>query len=200
MIQRFGNILKILFGLMIVLTAIIGYHNSLEYLYELTFLSNFMGGLVLLTDGILNCIFNRQIPIIIFQMLIVVTNVVFCTSILTLFGFHTFNFSGPFFFLHTINPIIFLLLYLFITRLEIKSKKEYLIRIFVSPIIIMVYLMFDFIRYCITGNLIYGLISTENLTVISVPLIGIGFYLLIAFMAYGLQELKLFIQKCDTHK
>lgn len=198
MIRRFSYILKIFFGLMIVLTAIIAYRNSFDHLYELTFLSNSTCGLVLLTDGILNCVLNKRIPVIIFQALIVVTNVVFCTCVLTLLGLHTFNFSGAFFFLHAINPPVFLLLYLFTTRLEIKSKKEYMIRIFASPAIIMGYLLFDIIRYCVTGNLVYGLISPEYLTVVSVPLIGIVFYFLMAFMAYGLQELKLFVQKkCD---
>ncbi|MDE6744574.1 MAG: hypothetical protein K2J95_11900 [Lachnospiraceae bacterium] len=200
MIHRFKCILKIFFGLMIVLTAIIAYRNSFDHLYELTFLSSFTCGLVFLTDGILNCVLSKKIPTIIFQALIVATNVVFCTCIWTLLGLHTFNFSGAFSFLHAINPPVFLLLYLFTTRLEIRSKKEYLIRIFASPVIIMGYLLFDIIRYCVTGNLVYGLISTEHLTVVSVLLIGIGFYFLMAFMAYGLQELKLFIQKkCDAH-
>lgn len=198
---KFRYILKIVFGLMIILTAIIAYHNAFELLYELTFLSNFSCGLALLTDGILNCVWNKRIPTFIYQGLTIAINVVFCTCIWTLFGLHTFNFSGAFFFLHAINPLVFLLLYLFTTRLEIKSTREYIIRIFASPVIIMGYLLFDFIRYCVTRNLVYGLIPTEYLTVVSVPLIGIGFYLLMAFMAYGLQSLKLFIQKkfdtCD---
>ena len=40
----------------------------------------------------------------------------------------------------------------------------------------------------------YGLISTERITIISAMLIGIGFYLLMAFMSYGLIDLKLYVQ------
>ena len=105
--------------------------------------------------------------------------------------------------MHGINPVIFLVLYLFSTNLIIKDKRDYIRRIFIAPIMIMTYLLFDFIRYVVTGKLVYGLIATENLNYISVPLIGVVFYLLMAFMSYGLLDLKLFIQKkiiscCDV--
>ena len=44
-------------------------------------------------------------------------------------------------------------------------------------------------------ELVYGLINEESLNAVSVPLIGIGFYLLMAFMSYGLLDLKLYVQK-----
>ena len=47
------NFIKIFVGIAILATAIIGYGNSLEYLYELTFLSNLIGGVVLLLDGMI---------------------------------------------------------------------------------------------------------------------------------------------------
>lgn len=62
----------------------------------------------------------------------------------------------------------------------------------------MTYLIFDFIRYVVTGKLVYGLIATENINYVSVLLIGVIFYLLMAFMSYGLLDFKLFVQKKIT--
>lgn len=63
---------------------------------------------------------------------------------------------------------------------------------------VMTYLIFDFIRYVVTGKLVYGLIATENINYVSVLLIGVIFYLLMAFMSYGLLDFKLFVQKKIT--
>lgn len=189
------NTIKTFIGIMIIVTAIIGYHNSLEYLYELTFISNFICGLTLLSDWIINCICKKNIPIIIYQMIVLCTNVVFFSCIFSLFGWHNFNFKGAFFFLHTINPLSFLVIYLLFIKLNIKDKVNYIKLILISPLLIMGYLLFDYIRFLIKGHLVYGFVSDEILTIISVPMIGIGFYLLMAFMSYGLLDLKLYVQK-----
>lgn len=189
------NIIKILIGITAILSAIIGYRNSLDHFYELTFLSNLSCGLLLLVDGVL-CYFNRKsVPIILYQMIILCTNVVFFTCIFTLLGLHSFNFSGAFTFLHAINPPLFLMAYLFFTELKIRDKTDYIKRIFISPLLIMVYLCFDYIRYLFTGTFVYGLVDAEKLSAVTILLIGIGFYFLMAFMSYGLIELKLHIQK-----
>lgn len=80
-------------------------------------------------------------------------------------------------------------------ELKIENKVDYIKRIFIFPLMIMSYLLFGYIRYIITGDLVYGLISTKSLTAISASLIGVGFYLLMAFMSYGLIDLKLSVQK-----
>ena len=189
------KIIQIIAGIFIALTAIWGYYNSIEYMYELTFISNFTCGLVLLSDGLINLLFNKKVPTWIYQMILLCTNVVFFTCVFALFGWHNFNFSGAFFFLHIINPPLFLSIYLLCVELKIESKSDYIKRIFISPLIVMCYLLFDYIRYIVTGNLVYGLISTERITIIYAMLIGIGFYLLMAFMSYGLIDLKLNVQK-----
>ena len=100
--------------------------------------------------------------------------------------------------MHGINPIIFLVFYLFFNKLIIKDKRDYIRRIFIAPIMVMTYLIFDFIRYVVTGKLVYGLIAAENINYVSVLLIGVIFYLLMAFMSYGLLDFKLFVQKKIT--
>lgn len=193
------KIIQILVGIFLVSTAIWGYHNSVEHIYELTFISNFTCGIVLLSDGLINLALNKKIPALIYQMVLPCTNVVFFTCIFTLFGWHAFNFDGAFFFLHIINPPLALSIYLLCVELRIEGKADYMKRILISPLMIMCYLLFDYIRYITTGNLVYGLISTERITIISAMLIGTGFYSLMAFMSYGLIDLKLFVQKKVNH-
>lgn len=175
-------------------TALWGYHYEPRYMYELTFLSNFSCGLLLLADGIMNVWKQKELPVLLYQFILPCTNTVFFTVLFQLFGWHDFNFSGMFFFMHVVNPPLFLLLYLFCTELRLKDNRDYKKRIFIAPAMIMLYALFDLVRYMITGELVYGLISADKLTVVSVPLIGIVFYLLMAFMSYGLLELKQFVQ------
>lgn len=189
------KIVKILVGLFIIGTAVWGYHYEPRYIYELTFISNFSCGLLLFGDGLVDFLKKKSLPIIFYQVVLPCISTVFCTVIFSLFGWHDFNFDGMFFFMHIINPPLFLVVYLFCTKLEIKNKKDFFKRIFAAPIMIMLYVTFDLIRYILTGKLVYGLISVDKITCFSVPLLGIGIYLLMAFMSYGLLELKLFVQK-----
>ena len=196
--EKTGNILKIIVGLFILDTVLYGYNFDFSHAYELTFVSNTSCGLLLLIDGIVSLIKKKSVPIFLYQCVLPCINTVFFSVFFKLFGWHDFNFYGGFFFMHGINPVIFLVLYLFSTNLIIKDKRDYIRRIFIAPIMMMTYLLFDFIRYVVTGKLVYGLIATENLNYISVPLIGVVFYLLMAFMSYGLLDLKMFVQKKIT--
>ena len=193
------KIIKIIAGIFIVIMAIWGYRHSIDHMYESTFISNTSCGIVLLFDGMIELSMNKKVPAWIYQMVLLCTNVVFFCCIFTLLGWHSFNFSGAFFFLHAINPPLFLSIYLLCAELKIESKSDYIKRIFISPIMIMSYLLFDYIRYIITGDLVYGLISPESLTFGTAMLIGIGFYLLMTFMSYGLIDLKLYVQKNFNH-
>ena len=189
------KIAKIIVGLFILVTAFVGYNFDPSHMYELTFISNSSCGLLLLLDGTVGLFKKKALPTILYQLVLPCINTVFFTVFFKLFGWHDFNFSGMFFFMHAINPIIFLLMYLFMTKLELKNRADYIRRIFIAPIMIMAYALFDFVRFVITGELVYGLIATDKLNYISVPLIGIGLYLLMAFMSYGLLDLKLYVQK-----
>lgn len=193
------NIIKIIAGIFITLTAVCGYYNAIGLMYELTFISNTSCGLVLLSDGVLGLSINKNVPALIYQIVLPCIIAVFSTCIFALLGLFSFNFEGAFFFLHITNPPIFLLIYLFCTELKIESKSDYFKNILISPLMVTCYLIFDFIRYFITGSLVYGLIPTEIITPVSVILIVIGFYLLMAFISFGLIKLKLFVQKKISH-
>ncbi|MDE5769186.1 MAG: hypothetical protein K2H82_07345 [Oscillospiraceae bacterium] len=186
---------KIIVGLFIILTALGGYKFQSSYMHELTFISNFSCGLLLLLDGMVSLIRKKALPAILYQFVLPCILTVFCTVFFKIFGWHDFNFSGMFFFMHGINPILVLTMYLFTTKLELKDKKDYVRRIFITPAMVMFYLLFDYIRFLITGNLVYGLVSTESLTFVKAAIIGIVYYASIAFMSYGLLVLKLYVQK-----
>ncbi|MDE5563899.1 MAG: hypothetical protein K2I93_01990 [Oscillospiraceae bacterium] len=190
--KEIAKISKIIVGAFILGTALWGYNFKSSH--ELTFISNSSCGLLLLLDGTVSLIKKKSLPIILYQLVLPCISTVFFTIVFKLFGWHDFNCSGAFFFMHAVNPVIFLLMYLFMTKLEIKDKKDYVRRIFIAPTMIMAYALFDLIRFIMTDELVYGLIAPDKLNYISVPLIGIGLYLLMAFMSYGLLDLKLYVQ------
>ncbi|MDE6596217.1 MAG: hypothetical protein K2K44_09435 [Oscillospiraceae bacterium] len=187
------KITKIVVGLFILFTVFTGYNFQLSY--ELTFISNFSCGLLLLLDGTVSLIRKKTLPAILYQFVLPCILTVFCCIFFKIFGWHDFNFSGMFFFMHGINPVLALAMYLFTTKLELKNKKDYIRRIFIAPAMVMCYVLFDYIRFLITGSLVYGLVSTENLTFVKAAVIGIVYYSSIAFMSYGLLNLKLYVQK-----
>lgn len=187
------KIAKIVAGLFILFTVFTGYNFQLSY--ELTFISNSSCGLLLLLDGTAGLIRKKALPAVLYQFVLPCILTVFCSVFFKIFGWFDFNFSGMFFFMHGINPILVLAMYLFTTKLELKDKKDYVRRIFIAPAMVMCYLLFDYIRFLITGSLVYGLVSTESLTFVKAAIIGIVYYLSIAFMSYGLLDLKLYVQK-----
>lgn len=189
------QIAKIIVGLFILSTALVGYHFQFTYMYELTFISNSSSGLLLVSDGIVGLVKKRSLPAILYQFVLPCILTVFCTVFFKIFGWFDFNFEGMFFFMHGINPVLVLAMYLFTTKLELKDKKEYFRRIFIAPAMAMCYLLFDYIRFLITGRLVYGLVPAESLTFGVAALIGIAYYASIAFMSYGLLDLKLYVQK-----
>lgn len=179
---------KILIGIEIIFTVIWGYPLSGggEYMYELTCLSNLAGGILLILDGILYK--KRQIGLIYPYVLTCILPVFFITVICTIFNIAHFNFSGGFFFMHAINPLVILAFFTFFY--PVNKKRENIIVIFTSPLPILLFLLFDLIRFYIRGELIYGLIPKEAMQVWIVILIGLIVYALIAFLAFGLLSLR----------
>ncbi len=189
------NIVKIVIGLLIIVSVLLGYNFSFSYMYQLTFISNSLSGILLIIDGIVGLIRKKSVPAMLYQFVLPCILTSFCSVFFVIFGWHDFNFSGMFFFMHAINPFVVLAFYLFTVSINVKSKKNYLLRIFTAPALAMIYLLFDYIRFLNTGNLVYGLVSTENLTFIKALIIGVCYYASIAFMSYGLLDLKLYVQK-----
>ena len=53
--------IQIIAGILIVLTAIWGYRNSTDHMYELTFISTTTCGIVLLSDGLIELSMNKKV-------------------------------------------------------------------------------------------------------------------------------------------
>lgn len=179
------NIIKILVGMVILLTVVIGYSNTSAPLYEFTCITNCLCGTLLCVDGVLNIFCRRSLPHILYDMVLACANTVLCTLAFELSGYHFFNFQGAFLFLHAINLIIFLCLYLAQPYYKIK-----LVHLMVTPIGVMLYALFDVIRFAFTGNLVYGLVAPNYINCASTLMIGISLYIFEIAVMYGVSCIK----------
>ncbi len=175
------SIFKIFAGLVMIVTVLVGYIPEPQYLIELTCISNMLGGILLLIDGILN-ISKKSLPTNLYLNICLCILVVFFVCIGSLSGFYKFNFSGAFFFLHVINPILFVACYLFFCNDTNKKIKHILI----APILIILYLLFDYIQCNFTGAFVYGFVTPEQISLVYSAIIGIIIYMFMCLLAFGL--------------
>ena len=104
---------------------------------------------------------------------------IICTG--SLFGVYNMNFKGVFFFLHTVFPILFILMYIFFVN---DSKGKTLIKVARTPVFMIVYLLFDFILGKIRGEFIYGFFAADELDFLFALLIGLVFYLFLGLIGW----------------
>lgn len=179
------KMLKIGIGLGILFTVVLGYATGIAPLFELTCISNTLGGLILIIDGLLNYQ-KRNVPSQIYSCVITCTTTVWLTVCFEVSGYHFFNFQGAFLFLHGINPAILLIMYLLTFRTAQLNQKM----IWYAPIIVMVYGLFDVMRFAITGKLVYGLVPTDILSIGTVLFIGIALYFFEVFISWVIAKLQ----------
>lgn len=169
------NIVKIVVGLLMIVVVLIGYIPQPEYLVELTCVSNTLGGLLLLADGILNITKKKTYPNSFYLNVTVSILIVFLVCMGSFTGAYKFNFNGAFFFMHVINPIAFVVCYM----LFVNEQGRKIRFVLTAPIMTMVYLLFDYIRSQFTGEFVYGFIKPGELTLAWAIIAGIVVY---AFM------------------
>lgn len=179
------NILKIVVGLIILLTVIIGYSNTSAPLYEFTCITNCLCSAVLCIDGVLSTFYQTSLPQVLYDITMACANTVLCTLAFELSGYNFFNFQGAFVFLHAINLILFLCLYLTQPTCQIKFM-----RLVVAPIGVILYALFDVIQFTFTGKLIYGLISPDAINCCSILVIGVLLYLFEVTIMYGVASIQ----------
>ncbi len=183
--------IKIVLGILFIVAVIYSYYEIPQYLVEGTCVSNTLGGVLLIIDGVLE-FKDKRVPMLIWQMeLGFIMTVYLLCAVLTGFKIHAFNFNGGFMFLHSINPLILLSIFLFTFKLDISNGKEILKRSFIAPVLIMAYLLFDLIRHQITGEFVYGLIP-NNSSIFIALIFGAGAYIGEVVLNYGLIRLKKF--------
>lgn len=169
-------VFEVTVGLLMPVSALYTYISEAQYLYELTFISNIVGAGLLLFDVVYVHIKQKWLPSVLFLIETVTISIVFLISVgCTAFGFAHFNFNGGMFFLHIINPVLFIGFYLVVER----QRNFNLIEIVLSPILVMGYLLFDYVRFLFVGSFVYGLFPTEKMSLLNALVIGGIAYILI---------------------
>lgn len=197
MVKKRGlNIAEICIGIYFIASVFYAYYGNYNYLYELTSLSNLLNGVILIACGILG-LYNKRLNIIANLTALVPILCVYSTVFLVAFNILQFNFDGGFMLLHGVNPLVALAFFLFAVRCEFNGRKELLLRIFLAPTLFMVYLLFDLIFFFCNGEFVYGVLPAQ-LAYFS-PIVAIVLYGLLVALAFGLMQLKKFIQnKCSV--
>lgn len=190
------GLIKVVIGVLITLSALYGYH--FEFSNELTFISNFVTGIFIAVDGLILVIFRKPLPTFLYLLLLPAMLTDFASTVLTILHIKRFNLRKMFLFMHAINPIVVILVYLFLTPKEETNKKRNLLKILLAPLLTMCYWLYDYIRFLRVGKLMYGLVPTNDLTFIVAMLIALAYYALVILLLFGLFKLKLFIQNKVT--
>ena len=180
-------VLKIFIGILMITTALWGYipSPSPAFFAEFTFISNTAGGLLSLTDGILN-LRRRNLPRILHLNVGAGLLLVFLICLATLATPNPFNFSGAFFFLHVINPLAYTLSYIFLCKDGADSTFRHLLA---GSLFTAGYMVFDYILGNVRGHFVYGFFLPKDLPIWQAALIEIVIILLM--LLFGLLLYKL---------
>lgn len=173
-------------GILFCGSVLIGYIPIPEYVVELTCISNSCIGILLLFTGINIFTKKGKIPNIFYHMCLVA---VLLVCIISCVG--QFNFHGAFFFLHLVNPLLFLVYYM----VFIDDAKR-IQKILFTPIPVMIYLIFDYILGMLRGKFVYGIFEVDEINIVVIVSVGCGVYislLIIAFITQFInQKMKIF--------
>ena len=170
-IANYG-LIKIIIGITMPIAVLIGYLPIPEYLVEFTCFSNTLGGILLITDGILN-LRGKQVPSVLYRNIATGIFFVFAICMGSLSGAYHMNFAGAFFYLHAISPVLFILCYIFFCS---EPKEKMIKKLLPTPILMMVYLLFDYILGNIRGSFVYGFFTPEEVGIVDALIIGIVIY------------------------
>ena len=152
-------------GILILVSALYTYVPKSQYMHELTFISNMVGAGLLLSDATYAVVKRKWLPSVLFLI----------AGGCTVSGLAHFNYSGGMFFLHVVNPIVFMGFYLLV-----EAKRKFNVaEIAWSPIFVLLYLLFDYIRFRFVGSFVYGLFPTEKMSLLNAMVIGIIMYILV---------------------
>ena len=181
--------IQLITGLFFLVQVVIAYLPSvLEnglYEFELTFLSNFIMGMIFIIGGLMGSIKKRDLPQVIYMNSVVLLQIVF---LICMAFINEFNFSGPFIFLHIVDPIIATIeVFLFCE----SRKKLTAITILSSLIFPMVYLTYAIIYGYVSGNWLYGIINIPDrgLGFVSCVVLGTALVIIgLTWLQYGISR------------
>lgn len=188
MVRNVRAYISMALGILFCGSTLIGYIPIPEYVIELTCISNLFIGILLLFTGINMLGKKEKIPSIIYHMWLVTILLVCIVSCVGHFNFH-----GAFFFLHLVNPFVFLVYYMAFIDDSKNIKK-----ILLTPIPVMIYLVFDYIIGILRGTFVYGIFEVNEMGFATMFLIMCGVYIsLLIFAAitqYINQKIRMIIQ------
>lgn len=140
-------------AILMISTALLGYLPEPQFMSELTFLSNFIIGLLFLVSAVR--LFQKKTPLpnVIFLGSLTTIMLVFLVCAGSLSGVYHMNFKGAYFFLHVVNPLLVLFYYFAFIRESTTEKKRLL---FFVPLPAVLYLLMDYIVGEIHGSFQYG--------------------------------------------
>ncbi len=188
---KMKNLIKLLTGVLMIATALIGYIPEPELFVEFSCISNLVGGLLLVIDGILN-LKGKHVPNVLYLNVCAGILLVFLVSMLSLTGAYNINFKGAFFFLHAVNPIIFILCYIFLCNDKIQNIWK---RLAVTPVLLLAYLLFDYILGNCRGYFVYGFCTPEQLSIGIAAIVGIVSYLIMCLFGFCILSLNRLVHK-----
>lgn len=183
--------LNILVGILFLLTVVYAYYQIPERLYEFTAISNTSAGLFLIAEGILSAK-GKHMPRVVWQIAACSIMSVYCCTFMNAFNIVEFKFMGGYMFLHAINPIIFMLFYLFTADIRIRDTKDHILLAAVAPVMTVVYMIFDLIRWLLTGVFIYSSLPASAPAVLII-LLGTAIYAAEVAVNFLIIRLKLYI-------
>lgn len=167
------------------------------YEFELTFLSNALAGLVFLTGGILGLVQKKELPRLYYLNTTVLLTLVFLTCMAFL---GEMNFSGAFIFLHVINPILAILVFVILTPDGRSLKRMEILSTLIFPLI---YLVYAITYGLLSGNWLYGFINVDHKGILFVSIVcgimAVGI-VLVSLLLYGTSQLlyKKVVQKKES--
>ncbi|MCQ4022508.1 MULTISPECIES: hypothetical protein [unclassified Ruminococcus] len=196
--------IELIIGIIMMVSVLCAYIPQPQYMCEMTFWSNMAGAVLFLSAYVLEKVKHKKLPHILYLTETVTISIVFLISVVgTLSGIAHFNFSGGMFFCHVINPILVFLYYVFLWG----ERKFRIADLALSPMFLLAYLLFDYIRFLITGKLVYGMFPADELTFWTAVIIGLMSYVITAVLGLaiwgiskGLKNLEIFdFRKEEIH-
>ncbi len=184
--QNWKYYLFICMGIMMLITTGIAYLPGIisngMYEFELTFLSNLITGFVFIAGGSIGLLQKKELPQIYYLNSSIFLVLVFLTCMAF---FKEMNFSGAFLFLHIINPIVALIVFVCFTSDGKKLKKIELVSTFFLPII---YLVYAIAYGILSGYWLYGFINIDDKGTLYVSIVCI-------IMAAGIFVVSVFLHR-----
>lgn len=177
-------------GIMMLVAAGIAYLPGIMtnglYEFELTFLSNVLTGLIFITGGIIGFMRNKELP----QIYYLNTSVLLVLVFLTCVVFHKeMNFSGAYFFLHVINPILAMIVFLIFTANGRPLKRIEIISTLFFPVI---YLVYAITYGLLSGHWLYGFINIDDKGILFVLIVcvimAVGI-IIVSLLLYGISQI-----------